>query len=416
MRILFLSEYYPFKFRTDVFGVFQRMRLLLDAMSGLGELDLLFLAPFGVDASPSAVRQLEKDIEAEWHLRVNAFVRDQSPAVPRPLRQRVPIWVRSVAQGAVAFEYEITLNNSHEPSLRAVRECLDRRPDMIVAFRLGSMAPLLRIGGPLPPVFFDLDDAEHVKAVRLARRRPGLAGRVGALGAVPILWWSERRAMALARSTFVASTRDRDRFRYFPRHSERVVVPNAVRVPPPQALAGEPTMLFLGNYIYGPNVEAAEYLLEEIWPRVRRMVPDARLLIAGSEPERIGCHASPPPGVEFTGFVADLGDLYRRTRVVCCPIREAGGTRLKILEAASYGKPIVSTTVGAEGIELRNDREIFLRDEPTSFAAACATVMADTSLGQQMGAAARRVVGQLYERDIVIEQIRKAVVDRLGAA
>ncbi len=416
MRILFLSEYYPFKFRTDVFGVFQRMRLLLDAMSGLGELDLLFLAPFGVDASPSAVRQLEKDIEAEWHLRVHAFVRDQSPAVPRPLRQRVPVWVRSVAQGAVAFEYEITLNNSHEPSLRAVRECLDRRPDIVVAFRLGSMAPLLRIGRPLPPVFFDLDDAEHVKAVRLSRGRPDLASRVGALGAVPILWWSERRAMALARSTFVASTRDRDRFRYFPRHSERVVVPNAVRVPPPQALAGEPTMLFLGNYIYGPNVQAAEYLLEEIWPRVRGLVPDARLLIAGSEPERIGCHASPPPGVEFTGFVADLGDLYRRTRVVCCPIREAGGTRLKILEAASYGKPIVSTTVGAEGIELRNDREILLRDEPKSFAAACATVMADTSLAEQMGAAARRVIGQLYERDIVIEQIRKAVVDRLGAA
>jgi glycosyltransferase involved in cell wall biosynthesis len=416
VRILFLSEYYPFKFRTDVFGVFQRMRLLLDAMSGLGELDLLFLAPFGVDASPSAIRQLEKDIEAEWHLRVNAFVREQSPAAPRPLRERVPIWVRSVARGAVAFEYEITLNNSHEPSLRAVRECLDRRPDVICAFRLGSMAPLLRIGRPLPPVFFDLDDAEHVKAVRLARGRPGLAGRVRGLGAVPILWWSERRAMALARSTFVASTRDRDRFRYFPRHSERVVVPNAVRVPPPQGLAGDPTMLFLGNYIYGPNVEAAEYLLQEIWPRVREVVPNARLLIAGSEPERICFHASPPPGVEFTGFVEDLGDLYRRTRVVCCPIRVAGGTRLKILEAASYGKPIVSTTVGAEGIELRNGREIFLRDEPTSFAAACAAVMTDTSLGQQMGAAARRVVGQLYERDIVIAQIRKTVVDRLGAA
>src|ERR1044072_6090864 len=137
------------------------MRLLLDAMSGLGEFDLLFLAPFAVDASPSAIRQLEKGIEAAWHLRVNAFVREHMPAAPRPLRERVPIWIRSVAQGAVAFEYEISLNNSHEPSLRAVRECLARRPDMIFAFRLGSMAPLLRIGRPLPPVFFDLDDAEH---------------------------------------------------------------------------------------------------------------------------------------------------------------------------------------------------------------------------------------------------------------
>ena len=415
MRILFLSEYYPFKFRTDVFGVFQRMRLLLDAMSGLGELDLFFLAPPGVDASPAAVRQLEKMIEAEWHLRVNAFVRDQLPATPRPFWERVPIWVRSVAQGAVAFEYEISLNNSHEPSLRAIRQCLDRRPDMILAFRLGSMAPLLRIGRPLPPVFFDLDDAEHVKALRLARGRPGLGRRVRGYGAVPILWWGERCAMALARTTFVASTRDRDRFRYFPRHSKRVVVPNAVRVPPPQCLTAEPTMLYLGNYIYGPNVEAAEYLLREIWPRVRALVPAARLFIAGSEPERISSHASPPPGVEFTGFVEDLSALYRRTRVVCCPIRVAGGTRLKILEAAAYGKPIVSTTVGAEGIEFRDSREIFLRDEPTSFAAACAKLMGDASLGEQLGGAARRVVGQLYERGIVIEQIRKEVADRLGA-
>ena len=245
MRILFISEYYPFKFRTDVFGVFQRMRLLLDAMSGLGEIDLLFLPPFGADPSPTAVRQLEKMIEEEWQLRVNAFVRAQMPASRRPFREKLPIWIRSVAQGAVAFEYEITLNNSHEPSLRAVRECLARRPDMILAFRLGSMAPLLRIGRPLPRVFFDLDDAEHEKAARLARGRAGLARRARAYGAVPILWWSERRAMALARSTFVASTRDRDRFRYFPGHSERIVVPNAVRLPPRQCLAADPTMLYL---------------------------------------------------------------------------------------------------------------------------------------------------------------------------
>jgi glycosyltransferase involved in cell wall biosynthesis len=415
VRILFLSEYYPFKFRTDVFGVFQRMRLLLDAMSGLGELDLLFLAPFGVDASPPAVRQLEKAIEAEWNLRVNAFVRDQSPASPQGLGERLPLWIRSVIEGAVAFEYEITLNNSHEPTLRALRQCLELGPDMIFAFRLGSMAPLLRLGRPLPPIFFDLDDAEHVKAMRLARAGHGLAHRARAYGAVPILWWSERRAMALARGTFVASMRDRDRFRFFPGHPRRIVVPNAVMVPPPQCLTPDPTVLYLGNYVYGPNVEAAEYLLREIWPRVRAVAPAARLFIAGSEPDRIPSHASPPPGVEFTGFVDDLSGLYRRTRVVCCPIRVAGGTRLKILEAAAYGKPIVSTTVGAEGIDFRDGREILLRDDPGSFAIACATLMGDTSLAEEIGAAARRVVGDTYERGIVIEQIRQSVTTMLRA-
>jgi glycosyltransferase involved in cell wall biosynthesis len=275
------------------------------------------------------------------------------------------------------------------------------------------MAPLLRLSQPLPPIFFDLDDAEHVKAMRLARALPRISGRVGGYASVPILWWSEHRAMALARSTFVASTRDLERFRRFPRHSHRRVVPNAVVLPPPQCPSSEASILFLGNYIYGPNVEAADYLLQEIWPRVRALLPVARLFIVGSEPERIASHASPPPGVEFTGFVDDLSALYQQTRVVCCPIRVGGGTRLKILEAAAYGKAVVSTTIGAEGIGFRDGEEIFLRDEPASFAAACVELLGNTSLGERMGAAARRVVGERYERGAVIDQIRKSVAGML---
>jgi hypothetical protein len=144
MRSFFLSEYFPFKFRTDVFGVFQRMRLLLEAMSRFGELDLLFLGTL-----LRRICQLENMVEAEWHLQVNAFVRGQLPGASRPLR----------------------------------------------------------VGRPPPPIFFDLGDADHTKAARLTRVCPGPAGRVRAYAAVPILWWSERRAIALARSPFVASAR-----------------------------------------------------------------------------------------------------------------------------------------------------------------------------------------------------------------
>jgi len=413
VRILFLSEYYPFKFRTDVFGVFKRMRMLLEAVSGLGEVDLLFLAPPGVDSSPSAIRALEASIQAEWNLRVNVFIRDQAKADPRPLRERLPLWLRCVAQGAVAFEYEVSLNNSHEPSVRAVAACLDRRPDLIVAFRLGTMAPLLRLRRPLPPIFFDLDDAEHVKALRLARGRPTRIRRILGHSAVPILWWSEYRAMALARSTFVASRRDLHRFRRFPRRSQRVVVPNAVTMPPIECPPPESTMLYIGNYVYQPNVEAAEYLLREIWPRVTALNPTARLFIVGSEPERIAEFASPPGGVEFTGFVEDLGAVYRRTRVVCCPIRIAGGTRLKILEGAAYGKPIVSTTIGAEGIDFRDGHEIFLRDDPESFAAACAQLLADPTFGKRMGASAREAIAKRYERGVIIDKIRALMASHL---
>ena len=415
MRILFLSEYYPFDIRTEVYGVFKRMRMLLDAVKAFGELDVLFFAPLGVDPSPEAAGQLEREIEAVWGLRVNVFVRAQQPAGSRPLRGRLPLWIRCLRRGAVTYDSELSLNTSHGPSLESVAQCLDRRPDLVLAFRLGTMAPLLLLDRELPPIFFDLDDVEHIKAIRTARRMQDLLPRLATYAAVPILWWSEYRAMALARSTFVSSSHDLRRFTRFPRRAHRVVVPNAVSIPPSRPLPSEMTLLFLGNYTYLPNVEAAEYLIRDVWPRVKEREPNARLLIGGAWPERIPSKASPPPGVEFVGFVEDLDALYRRTRVVCCGVQVGSGTRIKILEAAAHGKPIVSTSVGAEGIALRDGVEIFLRDDPDSFAAACLRILADSTLGDRLGSAARAVVRQRYERDLIIQDIRKAMMSGLAA-
>ena len=95
---------------------------------------------------------------------------------------------------------------------------------------------------------------------------------------------------------------------------------------------------------------------------MREACPDARLIVAGNKPERIPSFAQRPAGVEFTGFVSELEMLYRRAAIVCCPILSGGGTRIKILEAAAHGKAVVSTVVGAEGLELRDGVEIALRD------------------------------------------------------
>src|SRR6266700_881188 len=123
-----------------------------------------------------------------------------------------------------------------------------------------------------------------------------------------------------------------------------VTIPNAVAIPATYGI--DPTsrsLLLLATYAYGPNIAAAEFLIREVWPLVREACPDAQLIIAGDKPERIPSFASHPPGVDFTGFVDDLDQLYRRVRIVCCPILAGGGTRVKILEAAAHGKAIVST-------------------------------------------------------------------------
>jgi len=184
------------------------------------------------------------------------------------------------------------------------------------------------------------------------------------------------------------------------------VIPNTVTWVDDGLLATEPNVLFIGAYSHAPNVVAAEYLIREVWPCLMRICPKARLLIAGPRPEVIPSFQDPPSGVEFLGFVSDLNALYRRTRVLCCPIQSGGGTRVKILEAASYGVPVVSTPLGAEGIDLRTDVEIVLRNDATGLAEACADLLADDVRAHRIGTAARKRVRALYSRDAVIHRMR----------
>jgi glycosyltransferase involved in cell wall biosynthesis len=164
------------------------------------------------------------------------------------------------------------------------------------------------------------------------------------------------------------------------------------------------------DYNYSPNVVAAEYLIREVWPRLAQLRPGARLLIAGPNSRAVPSFESPPAGVEFLDFVADLNALYRRTRVLCCPVRSGSGTRVKILEAASYGIPIVSTPLGAEGIELVADTDMLLRNDAQSLAEACSELLADDARARRMGVSARERVLTLYSRDASVSRVRAALI------
>jgi len=168
-------------------------------------------------------------------------------------------------------------------------------------------------------------------------------------------------------------------------------------------------LLFLGRLHFGPNTTAADYLIQEIWPRVLVALPDARLLIAGSGPDCLASYTKKPKGVTFAGFVDDLDGLYEEVSVVCCPVLDGSGTRVKVLEAAAYGKPVVSTTIGAEGIELKDGEEIFLRDNAESFADACIRLLKDHSMAAIMGQRARAAVEEKYERQAVVERIKNVI-------
>jgi glycosyltransferase involved in cell wall biosynthesis len=146
-------------------------------------------------------------------------------------------------------------------------------------------------------------------------------------------------------------------------------------------------VVFVGAMDWEPNVDAAEYFCKEIWPGVQARVPNAEFRIVGRNPggkvQRLACKA-----VEVTGRVPSVIDHLREAAVVVVPLRIGGGTRLKIYEAMAMGKAVVSTAVGAEGLDVHHGQNILLCDTPDTFTESVATLLQDAEGRQRLGRAA----------------------------
>jgi glycosyltransferase involved in cell wall biosynthesis len=198
----------------------------------------------------------------------------------------------------------------------------------------------------------------------------------------------------------VCSPNDLERLAAVAPAARAAVIPNAVDLehyrPLPTHPAPDPrTIVFFGSQGYAPNADAILHFLDRIWPQVQARAPEPRLEIIGpgAPPE---VQARRGPQVEVAGFVDDLRPRLARAAVVIAPLRMGGGTRLKILEAMAMGRPVVSTSLGAEGLEVEHGVELLLADTPETFAAAVGDLLADPERARRIGEAARARVEQQY--------------------
>jgi glycosyltransferase involved in cell wall biosynthesis len=129
-----------------------------------------------------------------------------------------------------------------------------------------------------------------------------------------------------------------------------------------------PSILFVGNFAYEPNIDAALYFSRQIFPLILKDVPDAKLFLVGNAPPPEICSLTSNKQIEVTGRVASLIPFYKYSDIVICPLRIGGGVKVKVLEALSFGKAIVSTSVGAQGLDLSTHKAIAIADDPTDFA------------------------------------------------
>jgi hypothetical protein len=164
------------------------------------------------------------------------------------------------------------------------------------------------------------------------------------------------------------------------------------------------TLLFVGNYRHQANVDAVEHLLADILPRVRTARPEAQLRIVGSDvPRAIRTRHCPEAGVEVIGWVADLPRLLARAGVFVAPIRLGCGMRVKVLEAMAAGCPVVTTALGAAGLEASSDA-LIVADDCDRFAAEIVGLLGDPARARALGQRAREEVERHYDWSVVAER------------
>ena len=177
---------------------------------------------------------------------------------------------------------------------------------------------------------------------------------------------------------------------------------------------GEPSViLFQGSLNYAPNVDAAEWLVREIAPRIRSQVPGAEIRLVGrSIPAVERLHR--PPDVTVTGRVPEMEPELAQADLAVVPIRYGSGTRLKILESFAHRVPVVSTTIGAEGLEVDHGVHLLLADRPDEFAAACRRLLTEPELRKKMVDAAEQRYLERYEWSAARDRIRALVHELVG--
>jgi glycosyltransferase involved in cell wall biosynthesis len=158
---------------------------------------------------------------------------------------------------------------------------------------------------------------------------------------------------------------------------------------PKPVAADEEVVVFSGNMEYHPNVAALRFFREEVWPSLRAAWPGLVWRLVGKNPDAVSRFTSGDPRIEVTGPVEDAVRELARARVAVVPLLAGSGTRFKILEAWAAGLPVVSTTLGAEGLSAVDGHDLLLADGGRAFGGAVSLVLSSPRLRQELGAAGR---------------------------
>mgnify|MGYP001065131929 CR=1 FL=1 len=349
MRVAVFTPYLPYPLDT---GGKIRSYHLLCALAAHFEVDL-YTVYYGGKPSETDIGALQEHCR-----RVILFPLDKS------WRTRDRIW-RTLASLPRSVDHFQTPG-----SLEQAQQFLsDSEYDLVIADEI-CMTPYAELSPDLPRMV-SRQKVDHLHYGETAKARPwGLEKVLDFIEAGKLRRY-EKAKMPLYQACLACSAQDAALIRQDAPAVPMLVIPNGVDlstfVPSGRPKAREPTLLYVGSMNYYPNIDAVRFFFETMYESIRQVVPDVGVQIVG--------HAPPPeiqqlarlPRVEVTGTVPDVRPYYEQATVFIIPLRLGGGTRLKIVEAMAMGLPVVSTTVGATGLDVHSGEDILIADDAASF-------------------------------------------------
>lgn len=236
----------------------------------------------------------------------------------------------------------------------------------------------------------------HMKVARPLIGRPGFA-----LEALKMRLW-EPAAWEAADVVAAMSEVDARIIRKAAPRAKVVLSPNAVDVhhfqPDPAISRDDHTAVYMGDYKYFPNTDAVLYFADEILPLIREKRPNFRLLLLGKNPgpELEALNDDPESRVTVAGLVDDTRPYLQSCAMFICPLRSGSGTRYKIMEALACGAPVISTTIGAEGLGAIDEEHLLIRDDPEPFAAGVIAILEERGLAERLSTRGREWVASTH--------------------
>jgi polysaccharide biosynthesis protein PslH len=293
----------------------------------------------------------------------------------------------------------VDVHKWRRPALRRTVSHLlaSREVDLCVADFPGAVANV-PLGGKVPVVFFD-HNVEYLIWKRLRRTEPRAYRRL----LLELEWRKmrrfEARTCAAADLTLAVSEEDRALLAEGAPGARVRAIPTGVDTgyfSPQDGRERGASLVFTGSMDWFPNEDGIVHFADAILPLIRREVPETQVTVVGRDPSARLRQAAGRMGLRLTGTVDDVRPYMAEAAVYVVPLRVGGGTRLKIFEALAMAKPVVSTTVGAEGLPLEPGRHYVRADDPQDFARAVVSLLRDAGQRRALGSEGRRLVEERY--------------------